>query len=344
MPVKLRPLSEQVVVITGASSGIGLVTARMAAERGAAVVLAARNGDALRQLAEEIRGAGGRAVPVVADVGREEDVARIAETAVAEFGRFDTWVNNAGVSIFGMVDEVSVEDMRRMFDTNYWGVVYGSRAAVEHFKGRTGPAGAIINTGSIFGDRATPVQSTYATSKHAVHGWTDALRMEMEAKGVPVSVTLLHPGRIDTPYNEHAQSYLEHQPAHRGRIYPPQAVAEAILHAAQHPTRDLFIGGQVKIAVVAAALAPRLMDKVMERYMFWSQRSDRPSRPTGDSALHQPGYGLHERGTHQGHLRSRSYYLKAEEHPVVAAVAALGLGAAVAGVRPARRLLAAARS
>jgi short-subunit dehydrogenase len=247
-------------------------------------------------------------------------------------------VNNAGVSIFGMVDEVSTEDMHRMFATNYWGVVYGSRAALAHYRGRTDYAGSIINTGSVFGDRATPVQSTYASSKHAVHGWTDAMRMDMEAQKVPVSVTLLHPGRIDTPYNEHAQSYLDQQPAHRGRIYPPEAVAEAILHAAEHSVRDLFIGGQVKIAVTSAALAPRLADLVMERYMFWSQRADRPSRPRSESGLHHPGrMALHARGTHQGHLRARSYYLKAEKHPALTAAAlalvAVGVAARAAWVR-----------
>jgi short-subunit dehydrogenase len=334
MKHKLLPLDEQVMVITGASSGIGLVTARQAARAGAAVVLAARNAEALETLATEIRRDGGRALAVPTDVGRLEDVERLAAAAVDEFGHFDTWVNNAGVSIYGMVDEVSVEDMRRMFDTNYWGVVYGSRAALAHYRGRTGHAGAIINVGSVFGDRATPVQSTYSSSKHAVHGWTDAMRMDMEAQGVPVSVTLLHPGRIDTPYNEHAQSYLDQQPAHRGRIYPPEAVAEAILHAAAHSTRDLFIGSQVKAAVVSAAIAPRLTDRVMERYMFWSQHADRPSRPRSESALHHAGYGLHERGTHDGHLRSRSYYLKAEKHPVLATAT---VGAAVLLARTAVR-------
>ncbi len=333
MKHRLRPLADQVMVITGASSGIGLVTARQAARAGAAVVLAARNAEALDTLAAEIRDAGGRALAVPTDVGRVEEVDRLAGAALAEFGGFDTWVNNAGVSIFGMVDEVSLEDMHRMFDTNYWGVVYGSPAALRHYRGRSDHAGAIINTGSVFGDRATPVQSTYASSKHAVHGWTDAMRMDMEAQGVPVSVTLLHPGRIDTPYNEHAQSYIEQQPAHRGRIYPPEAVAEAILHAAAHSTRDLFIGSQVKTAVVGAAIAPRLTDRVMERYMFWSQHADRPSRPRSESGLHHPGYGLHERGTHEGHLRSRSYYLKAEKHPVLTATltsAALLLSATAA--------------
>jgi short-subunit dehydrogenase len=339
--LRLKPLKEQVIVVTGASSGIGLVTARRAAAAGAAVVLAARNGDALEKLAVEIREAGGRALPVVADVGRPEDVAEVARAAVAEFGRFDTWVNDAGVSIFGHVDEVSLEDQHRMFDTNYWGVVHGSLEAVRHYKDRGGP-GAVVTVGSVFGDRATPLQSTYASAKHAVHGWTDAFRMEMEASGVPVSVTLLHPGRIDTPYNEHAQSYLEHQPAHVGMVYPPDAVAHAILHAAAHPARDRFIGGQVKAAVVAAAIAPRLMDRMMERHMYPSQQSDRPSRPRSESALHHPGYGLEERGTHEGWFRRGSAYLAMEEHPRVAAAAVvLGAVGLVAGSRVARARFAA---
>lgn len=326
MAISLKPLRDQVIVITGASSGIGLVTARMAAQQGAKLVLAARNEDALRQLAEEIQSDGGQAIYVVADVGQEEDVNRIAERAIAEFGGFDTWVNNAGVSIFGRCMEVTIPDMKRMFDTNFWGVVYGSRVAVNHFKQHQVGSGALINVGSFFGDRAVAVQSTYAASKHALHGWTDALRMELEAEGAPVSVTLIHPGRIDTPYNEHARSYLTKQPAHRGMIYPPEAVAEAILFAAEHPRRDMFVGFQAKILAVLAGISPRLTDKLMEVYAFPSQQSDRPSRDREDNALYHAGYGMHERGTHQGWIRSGSLYVKAEKHPLLATLAIAGFG------------------
>jgi short-subunit dehydrogenase len=325
MAISLKPLRNQVVVITGASSGIGLVTARMAAKQGAKLVLAARNEDALRQLVDEIRGKGGQAIYVVADVGQEEDVNHIAEKAIAEFGSFDTWVNNAGVSIFGRCMDVSIPDMKRMFDTNFWGVVYGSRAAVNHFKQRKSGSGALINVGSFLGDRAVAVQSTYSASKHALHGWTDALRTELEAEGAPVSVTLIHPGRIDTPYNEHARSYMPKQPAHRGMIYPPEAVAEAILYSAEHPKRDMFVGFQAKALAVLAGISPRLTDKLIELWAFPSQQSDRPSRDREDSALYRAGYGMHERGTHQGWIRSGSLYVKAEKHPVTTTIIIVGL-------------------
>ncbi len=273
MNISLKPLCSQVIVITGASSGIDLVTARMAARQGAKLVLAARNEDALRQLVKEIRKPGGEAIYVVADVG-QEDVNRIAEAVIASFGGFDTWVNNAGISIFGRCLEVSIPDMKRMFDTNFWGAVYGSRVAANHFKQR-GSAGALINIGSFLGDRAVVVQPTYSAAKHALHGWTDALRMELEAEKAPVSVTLIHPGRIDTPYNEHARSYMPKQPTHRGMIYSPEAVAEAILYAAEHPKRDMFVGFQAKFLAILGAISPRLTDKLMEVWAFPSQQSNR---------------------------------------------------------------------
>ncbi|WP_407371332.1 SDR family oxidoreductase [Carnobacterium sp.] len=322
----LKKLKDQVIVITGASSGIGLVTARMAAEKGAKVVVAARNEEALQKLVEELQRKGHSAIYVEADVGKEEDVNAIAEATLREFGRFDTWVNNAGISIFGHSMDVSTKDMRRMFETNFWGVVYGSRAAVEHYKDRKTP-GALINIGSLFGDRGTTVQSTYASSKFAVHGWTENLRMELEKEHLPVSVTLIHPGRIDTPYNEHAMSYMDKQPGHRGMIYPPEAVAEAILFAAENPKRDIFVGSQAKIFVVLGRVFPRFTDKLVEKIMYPTQHLDKQSNPPEESALYHAGYGLHERGTKEGWVRSNSYYVKATKHPMITTAAITGLGA-----------------
>jgi short-subunit dehydrogenase len=312
----LRPLDDQVVVITGASSGIGLVTARQAARDGARLVLAARNDEALETLAGELRATGTEVLPVHCDVGRQEDVARVAQLAVDRFGGFDTWVNNAGVSIFGRLVDVSLEDMHRVTDTVYWGVVHGSLAAVKHFAAtRTeDDAGAVINVGSFFGDRSVPIQSSYMAAKHAVHGFTEGLRMETESDRMPVSVTLVHPGRIHTPYNDHAQSYLPDKPAHRGMVYPPEAVADAILHAAAHPTRDMFVGGQARVLALVGGLFPRLTDRIMEPYAYPSQTKGEPSQPREDSALWHAGDGLRERGTNAPHLmRSGSFYVQAEK-------------------------------
>ncbi len=334
MAVSLLPLNQQVVVLTGASSGIGMVTAKAAARRGARVVLAARNEAALESVRAAIVADGGTAVVVVTDVGDKQQVDTLAARAIEVFGRFDTWVNNAGVSMFGMIDEVSIEDMHRVFDTVYWGTVYGCLAAVEHYSTRGADHGAaIVNIGSLFGDRSTPVQSTYASAKHAVHGFTDALRVEQAAEGHRVSVTLIHPGRIDTPYNEHAQSYFKHQPTHRGMIYPPETVADAILFAAEHPTRDLFVGGQAKALAVAGALAPSVVDSVMQRYMFWTQHDDRPAISRSNSALHHASPQTAARGSHHGWYRKRSVYLAATTNPAVRSVMAAPAALTAAAMR-----------
>ena len=326
MNLALKELKDQVIVITGASSGIGLVTARMAAENGAKVVVAARNVEALEELVAELRQQGHSAILVVADVGKEEDVERIAEVALKEFGRFDTWVNNAGVTIFGYAMEVSNEDMRRMFDTNYWGVVYGSKMAVKHYKER-GVPGALINVGSLFGDRGTLIQSSYSPTKFAVHGWTESLRMELEKENEPVSVTLIHAGRIDTPYNEHATSYLDKQPVHKGMMYPPESVAEAILYAAENPKRDMYVGSQARALKFIGANFPRLTDKLMERFIPPTQYDvTRPSNPREESNLYKAGYGMHERGTNIGWKRSASIYVKASKHPALIRTIIVGLG------------------
>lgn len=337
MTPKLKPLDQQVIVITGASSGIGLVTARMAARAGAAVVAAARNEDALRDLVEEIRSAGGRAVAVGCDVGREEDIARVVATAVAEFGGFDSWVNNAGIAISGRPWDVPMAEWHRMFDTVYWGTVCGSLAAVQHLR-EAGKPGAIINVGSFLGDKAPAVQTSYASAKFAVHGFTGGLRQEVEHDALPVSISLIHPGRIDTPYNEHGGNHMPMQPVHRGMVYPPEAVAEAILWCAAHPKRDMFVGAQAKVAAMLGAIAPRLTDRVMETLMFTSQQS-RTRKATGDprGALFEAGDDGHARGTQEAHLmRGQSFYVKATKRPAVTAGALLAGGAIAVALLRAR--------
>jgi short-subunit dehydrogenase len=297
-------------------------------EEGAKVVLAARNGDALRQLANEINASGGQAASVAADVGREEDVKRIADTAMNRFGGFDTWVNDAGASIYGRIEEVSNEDNRRLFDTNFWGVVYGSQAALEHLKHR---GGAIINVGSTVSTRSIPLQGMYSASKFAVRSFTDALRMEVEEAGYPVAVTLIKPAGINTPYPEHAKSYLPpgQEPTRPPPVYAPEAVARAILHAARHGERDLFVGAGGKAFEVMEKYAPRLTDKYMEHTMFGQQQ--RPaSGHRGPDGLHTHGRGLMEDGDYQGHVMKSSLYTQATMHPWLTGLILGATGALVA--------------
>ena len=315
MKLILKPLETQVIVITGATSGIGLVTARKAAAKRARLVLASRNEGALKFLAEEINEAGGEAVYAVADVANEEDVHRIAATARQRFGCFDTWINNAGVSIYGNLTDVSLADHRRLFETNYWGVVHGSLVAVEHLRQR---GGALINIGSALSDRAIPVQGAYCASKHAVKGFTDALRMELEHEQIPISVTLIKPAAIDTPYKDHAKNYLPVKPLNPPPVYAPEVVAAAILYCAENPERDVFVGAGGKGISVAGHYAPEITDKVMKWTMFDLQQSDKPARSRQDNALYQPFGPYAERGGYEGHVAESSLYTKASLHPLIA--------------------------
>jgi short-subunit dehydrogenase len=325
MAVKLKDLKDQVIVITGASSGIGLTTARMAADAGARLVLAARNEEALSKLCDEINSSGGRAVYVVADVTNEGDVNKIAAEALNQFGRFDTWVNNAGVSVYGRLDEVSIQDMRQVFETNFWGLVYGSLVAAKNLRS-TG--GAIINVGSTLSDRAIPLQGIYCASKHAVKGFTDALRMELEADGAEISVTLIKPSAIDTPYKDHAKNYLGVRPENPPPVYAPETVAEAILHCAQTSVRDVFVGAGGKALSVLGKYAPRLTDMYMESAMIESQKSDHPDDHGAEDGLYESrDSSLSERGGYDGHVSESSLYTKASLHPVLTS-AAFAIGAA----------------
>ena len=335
MSVTLKPLDRQVVVVTGASSGIGLTTARKAAERGARVVLAARSGDDLQHLAGEI--GRGQALAVEADVTNRDDVARIAREARDAFGGFDTWVNNAGAFLYGTLEDTPVEDMRQLFEVNLWGLVYGSLEAVAHFKASGG--GALINVGSVLGDRAILLQGIYSASKHAVKGFTDALRMELEDEGAPVSVTLIKPSAIDTPYPAHAKNYMDREATVPPPVYAPDVVARAILHCAEHPRRDVIVGGGGKQMSALGYYAPGLMDTLMEKVFAPLSKTDAAPRPLGQNSLDGPAGSLRERGPYDGYVFESSLYTQAVLHPWRAlGVAALaGAGLAGAGLALAAR-------
>jgi short-subunit dehydrogenase len=334
MAVKLKKIADQVMVITGASSGIGLTTARMAAQRGARLMLIARNEGALRQLAHELHQHGKPMRYCVADVGDENDVRNAAQSTVQEFGGFDTWINDAGIGLYGKLLEVTTADHRRLFETNFWGTVYGSLEAARHLRQR---GGAIINVGSEVSDRSLPILGMYAASKHAVKGFTDALRMELEAEGAPISVTLVKPSATDTPFPDHAKNYMDEEPALPEPIYAPEIVAEVILHCAQAPERDLYAGGTAKLHSLQEKFMPRVTDWIMERSLIPKMKSGRPAN-RADDALYGPTTGLRQRGQSPGRRRESSLYTRATMHPYVTAL--LMGGGALAATALARAAIA----
>jgi short-subunit dehydrogenase len=334
MKPPLKRIHDQVMVLTGATSGIGLATARKAAARGARLVIAARNEDALQEVAAELNDFGTEVIPVMADVANEADVRHIAVAALDRFGTFDTWMNIAGVGIFGKNEQLSVDDMRRLFDINFWGVVYGSLIAVKHLKHR---GGALINVGSETSDRAVPLQGIYSASKHAVKGFTDSLRVELEEEGAPVSVTLVKPASIDTMFVAHAKNYLEVEPRLPPPIYAPDIVADALLYAAEHPIRDIHVGGRARLMNIGAHYMPRTVDKGMKNFMYRYLKTDRPPRDRDDNNLYRHTRDLQERGGVGGRTRETSYYTAAVMHPTATRAVVLGAGFAFAAMWRARR-------
>ena len=327
MSIKLRRLHEQTIVLTGATSGNGLATARAAAQRGAALVLAARNEEALKQIASELREDGARVVTCVADVADENDVERIFRTAIEEFGGFDTWVNDAAAATYGKMEKIPMEDHRRIFDVNYFGLLKGSLTAARHLRER---GGAIINVGSVLSDRSTILQGAYSATKHAVKAATDALRMELAEDGAPVSVTLIKPSAIHTPYPEHARNYMEEPARLPPILYDPRLVADAILFAAEHPRRQLYVGFNGYLISLGGKFASGLTEKMMTLLGRRLQTDpERPGDPAAKDNLLEPRKDGSIEGSQNYYVRRTSVWLEAQKHPALAVLAVLGTAAAL---------------
>lgn len=328
MNIELKPIEQQVVVVMGASSGIGRATALEFARRGARVMVSARSQEGLDSLVEQIRYAGGQAEAVVADVTDFEEVQTVARRAAATFGRIDTWVHTAAVAIYANFEQMTPEEFMQVIDVNLLGQVHGAMAALPYLRqvGR----GALIHISSVESKRALPYHSAYAASKHGIAGFVDALRLELMHEGVPISVTNIMPATINTPFFNKAKTKLGVEPKGQPPVYEPEQVAEAILYAAENPVRDLIVGGAGKLMVWGQAFAPSLMDSYMLATAFQGQRTNTPKSENAPNNLFVPidEYNQVKGYQKQPSLPSRLYHQLQASSGLTTAVAGIAVGAA----------------
>ena len=332
--MRLKPINEQVAVILGASSGIGRETAMRFAARGAKVVVAARGEPGLRSLVDGITARGGDAAYAVCDVADFAQVEDAAETAARAFGRIDTWVNVAAVSVYARFEDTSLEEFRRVLDVTFMGQVHGAKAALPHLR-REG-RGALIAISSVEGIASLPLHSAYAASKHAVEGLFDALRRELLAAGVPISVTSVKPATINTPFFNNARNKMGVKPQGPPPIYQPGVVADCVLYAAQHPVRDLFAGGAGKAMAMSQMLAPRLLDVALARFGIAAERTAEPETEAVGALDAPRAHDNRTEGDFGEQARRFSLYTWLETHPRARTVASGG-ALAGAGLLLARR-------
>jgi NAD(P)-dependent dehydrogenase (short-subunit alcohol dehydrogenase family) len=287
--MKLKPINQQVVVVMGASSGIGRATALRFAAKGAAVVVAARNQKGLDAVVAEIRGKGGKAVAVVADTADAKQVKAVADRAIAEYGRLDTWAHVSGVGVYGTVEQISPQEYERLVEVNLLGQIYGALAALPHL--RAEGRGVLIHVSSVVGRVPLPLSSAYTASKHGLNGFLDTLRLELQREGVPISVVNIMPASIDTPFFENAKTHLGVAPHAQPPIYAPEIVADAIVQAATLPAPAIMVGGSGAMISGMGRATPRLLQQLMLTPVGFESRTrpttssrPRPTRTSGSTA------------------------------------------------------------
>ncbi|MDQ3635052.1 MAG: SDR family oxidoreductase [Acidobacteriota bacterium] len=329
MKIKLKPIDEQAVVIFGAASGIGRQTALDFAEKGAKLALASRSEEGLKTLVEEIENKGGEAFYILADAANAEEVQNVADKAFERYGRIDTWVHNAGTLIFARFQDITPDEFKRVIEVNQLGQVYGAMAALPYLQKSGG--GALIHITSVEAFRTVPFQSAYGSSKHGVKGFLQALRIELQGDKIPVSVTEIMPGAINTPIWDKGRNKFEYKmkpPV--PPIYHPKIVSDAILYSAENVVRDMVAGGGALGVPLAERFSPKLTDKITHLIGF-NQFSDEKQSANPPDGLFEPSDQMQQiEGRFSDQQLMSDPYTWAKTHPTKTNLA-LGAVAGVVG-------------
>jgi NAD(P)-dependent dehydrogenase (short-subunit alcohol dehydrogenase family) len=317
----------QVVVVTGASAGVGRATVRAFAKSGCDIGLIARGPDGLNAACREVEQSGGRAIACEVDVADAAAVENAADQIEQSLGPIDVWVNNAMTSVFSPFSEMSADEFRRVTDVTYLGFVYGTMSALKRMKPRD--RGAIVQVGSALTYRGIPLQSAYCGAKHAIQGFTEAVRCELIHDRSNVHITMVQLPAMNTPQFRWVKSRLPRKSQPVPPIYEPEVAANAIVWAANHRRRDLYVGGSTAVAIIGNKLAPGLGDWYLGKTGFDSQMTDEPADPARPFNLWKPVPGDHgAHGVFGNRSSNRSYQLWLTMHRAQVALAGLALGSA----------------
>jgi NAD(P)-dependent dehydrogenase (short-subunit alcohol dehydrogenase family) len=328
-----------VVVVTGASGGIGRAVARAYGERGAAVALLARGEGGLDAAAAEVDAAGGRALAIPVDVADHAAVEAAAAKAEAEFGPIDVWVNVAFSSVFAPFREVAPEEFARVTEVAYLGYVYGTRAALDRMVPRD--HGVVVQVGSALAYRGIPLQSAYCGAKHAIQGFTESVRCELLHDHSAVRVTMVQMPAVNTPQFDWVLSRLPRRAQPVPPIYQPEVAARAVLYAADHPRRrEYWVGASTAGTLLANAVAPGVLDRYLARTGYKSQQTAQREDPRQPENLWEPAdeerdYGAHGRFDKRSHARSAQLW--ASQHHGLLGTAVAGAAALAGATRMRRR-------